>query len=276
VIIGLDTKDGAEHALYDPRINLPIDEAMVLNIMANGVIELIECRMNGTKAEVVNGRRRVRHAREANKRLKKMGSDPIKVGFTLKRGDDARLFGIAVSANEHREDDTPMAKAEKLQRLLDLGASEDDAAIAFGVTKVAVKQWLKLLDLSAYVKKLVDKRQISASAAAKFADLDHDEQKAAVDKLIEESGGKKPTTKKAASAGKQAKGDEGHVAPGKRVIKKVIENAQHPVNEGTLTADEIKLLRWVIGDIGANAIKGLTALTQDQEEEEEEEEGGSE
>ena len=273
-IIGLDTNDGPEHPLYDPRIKLPIKEEMVLNIMAYGVLEPIQVRMNGTHSEVVDGRQRVRHAREANKRLKRMGSDEVRVPLLVKRGDDGRLFGIAVSSNEHRVDDTPMAKADKLRRYLDLGNNEDDASIAFGVTKVAIKQWLKLLDLSAYVKNKVDKHEISASAAAKFSELTHDEQREQVDKLIAESGGKKPSTKKAGAAGNKAKGGEGYDAPGKRMIKKVIANA-----EGTdiLTVDETKLLRWVMGEIGPASIKGLTGLMADPEpEEEEEEEEGDE
>lgn len=268
-IIGLDTKDGEEHPLYDPRIKLPISEPMVLNLMAFGILEPIEIRMNGAVAEVVNGRRRVRHAREANKRLKKMGSDEIRVPCTIKRGDDGHLFGISVSANEHREDDTPMAKAEKAQRMLDLGKTEDDVAVAFGVTKVAVKQWLKLLELSAYVRKLVDKRAISASAAAKFADLGHDEQKEAVDKLLAESGGKATTKKAKTAAKKKAKGDEAaYDAPGKRMIRKVLINNE---SDEALDEGQTKILKWVLGEIGPTSIKGLSGLMVDPDEETEEE-----
>jgi ParB family chromosome partitioning protein len=277
VIIGLDTKDGPEHPLYDPRIKLPLDEAMVLNIMTYGVLETVIARKNGVYAEVIDGRRRVMHAREANKRLKKMGSDTLTVRTDMKRGDDGHVFGMSVSTNEQRLDDTPMAKAQKLQRMLDLGKTEEECAIAFGVTKVAVKQWLKLLDLSAYVRGKVDKAEISASAAAKFSDLSHDEQKEAVDKLIKETGGK-ATAKKAGTAGKKAKGnDNAYDAPGKRVLKRVIENAQTVKElDGILTEDEIKILRWVIGDLGAGSIKGLTKLMEEYEDAPDSEDGDDE
>jgi ParB family chromosome partitioning protein len=272
-IIGLDTKDGPEHPLYDPRIKLPLKEEMVLNIMHLGVFEPVLVRKNGAQVEVVDGRRRVMHAREANARLKKAGSEGLLVPTVSKRGDDGHVFSISVSANEQRLDDTPMAKADKLRRMLDLGKSEDDAAVAFGVSKVAIKQWLKLLDLSAYVKNKVDKAEISASAAAKFADLSHDEQKEAVDKLIKETSGAggKATAKKASTASKKAKGNENaYDLPGKRTIKKVIENSKLEGNEKILSEDQIKVLRWVIGDLGPASIKGLTGLMEDAEEAEEE------
>jgi ParB family chromosome partitioning protein len=268
-IIGLDTKDGVEHPLYDPRIELPLDEDMVLNIMVYGVLEPVLVRKNGAQVEVIDGRRRVMHAREANKRLKKAGSEELRVPTISKRGDDGHVFGMAVSANEQRLDDSPMAKANKLRRMLDLGKSEDEAAIAFGVSKVAVKQWLKLLDLSAYVRNKVDRAEISASAAAKFADLSHDEQEKAVDKLIKETGGK-ATTKKATTAGKKAKGNENaYDIPGKRIIKKVIENAKLDGNADVLSEDQVKILRWVIGDLGPASIKGLVGLMADVEASEE-------
>jgi ParB family chromosome partitioning protein len=268
-IIGLDTKDGPEHPLYDPRIHLPLNEDMVLNIMHYGVLEPILIRKNGASAEVIDGRRRVMHAREANARLKKAGSEELRIPTISKRGDDGHVFGMAISTNEQRLDDTPMAKANKLRRMLDLGKSEDDAAVAFGVSKVAVKQWLKLLDLSAYVKNKVDKAEISASAAAKFADLSHDEQKEAVDKLIGSTGGK-ATAKKASTASKKAKGnDNAYDLPGKRTIKKVIENAKLENNADVLSEDQVKILRWVIGDLGPASIKGLTGLMEDAAEESE-------
>lgn len=78
-IIGLDTKDGPEHPLYDERIFLPIDEAMVRNIRAFGVIEAINVRKNGPNVEVVDGRQRVRHARIASQRNVEEGLPPILV-----------------------------------------------------------------------------------------------------------------------------------------------------------------------------------------------------
>jgi hypothetical protein len=55
------------------------------------------------------------------------------------------------------------------------------------------------------------------------------------------------------------------------VIKKVLE-----VNEEqeVLSADAVKILRWAIGEIGSNSIKGLNGLINYEEPEEEEEDEG--
>lgn len=261
VIIGIDTDDGSEHPLYDDRIKLPLDEALVLNIMAHGVLETVSVRKNGDAPEVVYGRQRVRAAREANKRLKKQGSKPIKIPVSVRRGKDTQMFGVMVSENEHRRDDGPLEKAEKLRRYLDMGGTEEEAAIDFGVTPTSIRNWLKLLDLEASVRKAVEKGIISASAAGKLAPLSREEQKAALAEVIEKSGGK-ATTKAAGGAVKKAKGEEAHTAPGKRLIRKVVAIHGELVADGEegLPEDFIRGVRWAIGELSESSIKGLTAI----------------
>ncbi|WYX51237.1 hypothetical protein WJ977_00655 [Achromobacter xylosoxidans] len=69
------------HSLYDERIQLPLDEAITLNIMALGVREpiLVWKDPETGKVLVVDGRQRVRHAIEANRRLAERGEPPILV-----------------------------------------------------------------------------------------------------------------------------------------------------------------------------------------------------
>src|ERR1700743_1127639 len=56
--------------LYDERVDLPVDEALVDSIVDQGVLEAILVRKNPEtgKTEVVNGRQRGRATVEANKR----------------------------------------------------------------------------------------------------------------------------------------------------------------------------------------------------------------
>ena len=63
------------HPLYDERIHLPLDESMILNIMDQGVLEpIIVWKDPETGLScVVDGRQRVRHTVEANKRLAAAG-----------------------------------------------------------------------------------------------------------------------------------------------------------------------------------------------------------
>lgn len=226
VIIGVDTKDGVEHELYDERAFLPLDESMVLSIMDMGVQESITVRKNGAtgKAEVVNGRRRVLHAREANKRLKKAGDPLVMVPAILTSGSEERMQAKAIALNEIRTDDPMMVKVAKCERLLERNGNDyKAAAIAFGVTTAAIKNWMKVSELAAPVKKAIDRGDISASAAAQLHSL---EKEAQVKKLGELTEGAKKKGKKKAStkAAKSAAGKSTTI--GKRVLKKLIEDEE--------------------------------------------------
>ncbi|EPK0926165.1 hypothetical protein L9208_005111, partial [Klebsiella aerogenes] len=76
------------HPLYDERIHLPINEPMVLNIMDQGVLEPIIVWKDPETGRscVVDGRQRVRHTIEANKRLAKEGKPLLMVPAVTKRG----------------------------------------------------------------------------------------------------------------------------------------------------------------------------------------------
>ena len=63
--------------LFDNRALLALREEMVESIMAHGVLQDVICEKRGTAGPiVVDGRQRVLHAREANKRLRRAGNDP--------------------------------------------------------------------------------------------------------------------------------------------------------------------------------------------------------
>lgn len=180
IIIGLDTKDDARHPLYDERIKLPLAETMVLNVAHNGVIEPVIVRKNGDRVEVVDGRQRVRAAREANKRLKKEGAALIEVPVVVRRGDDGGMLGVMISANENRVDDGVPVKLQKLQRFMALGKNEKDASIAFGVELQTIKGWLALLEAGPEVKQALASKTLSQSAAIRIAKLPREQQSEAV------------------------------------------------------------------------------------------------
>ncbi len=180
-----------KHPLYDPRVNKPIDENLVKNIRMYGVIEPVIVRRNGeTKdgkaiMEVIAGRQRVRCAREANKLLKEAGETPVLVPAIVKRGDDQRLFGVLVSENEMRSGDSTMEKAKKLQRYLDMGGDENEAATTFGVTRTTIRNYLALLDCDKAVQKAVDDGLITPSLAiSEFSKMSREEQKEALAKVL--------------------------------------------------------------------------------------------
>lgn len=180
-----------DHPLFDERVNLPLDEALVRNIMVNGVVSPVVVRLNGKRkdgsaiVEVVDGRQRVRAAVEANKRLAAEGKQTILVPTVRRRGEAADLFGVMVSTNELRKNDSALIKARKLQRYLAMGRSEEEAAVAFGVTKATIDNMLKLLELDPKVQKVVERENIPLNVAKELSALPQEEQPAALDKLIE-------------------------------------------------------------------------------------------
>jgi len=225
-IIGLDTKDGPDHELWDERIKLPLEESMVVNIMAIGVKETCLIRHNKAagRYEVVDGRRRVMHAREANKRLKKAGEELVYVPCMLEAGDETHMQGVAISLNEIRKDDDTLVKAEKCMRLLQRNGNDYKAAAnRFGVSVAAIKNWAKVAELTPKVKKAVAAGEISASAAAELHGLEKEAQISKLDKLIgaaKASGRKKATT---ASAKKEA---GKRTAVPKRVLLKLVQDEE--------------------------------------------------
>lgn len=173
--------------LFDERTRAPVNERLVNNIMykRQGVLEPIIVRKVGGSPYVVDGRQRVKAAREANKRLKEAGSEPLLVPAINWRGDDQASMDVMISTNEHRLEDSVLVKAQKLGRYLNQGGTNADAAVAFGVSLGTVSNWLKLLELDDKVKKLVESGRLSATAAAELHDLPRNEQVAKAKELAD-------------------------------------------------------------------------------------------
>jgi len=258
-IIGLDTKDGPEHPLYDERINLPIDEAMVRNIQAFGVLEPVLVRKDGSFVDVVDGRQRVRHARLASERNVAAGLPEILVpAQSPMKATDATAVGVMVSANTFRRDDDPLTRAKKASRMLALGATEAEIATSFGITKGAVRNLLSLLDLAPKVQKAVEAEKVPFTAAIQLADLPREEQVAKLDEMIAAgavsvSEAKRQRQARAAGADVEPRTKR----PGLSTLRKVAENEEFTA---ALSDDAKAILQWVIGnESAAKRVKGLTA-----------------
>jgi ParB family chromosome partitioning protein len=195
--------------LYDERVHLPVSESLVLNMLhapdgvPQGVLEPVTVARNQEtgKIEVVVGRQRVKAAREANRRLKKKGLEPIRVPAMVRRTNSHGAMGILISENEHRQDDTPLGRAKKAQRYLDLGRDEAEIAVLFGISVTSVKNLLSLLDAPAAVRHAVEAGKITASEGYKLAKLDPEEAKSKVTELVENAP-RAPGKKRRGNAGK--------------------------------------------------------------------------
>lgn len=261
-IIGRDTKHKeGEHPLYDERAKRDPSESRVRNIRTYGVLEAVKIRKNGKHdsgplagqdvLEVIDGRGRVIDCREAAKRAKKAGEDPVRLKVEFKKTDEDTQVGIMISMNELREGDTPMNRARKADRILSNGQSVANVANMFGVTRQAISQWRQLMSLSKKVQKAVDTDKLSASAALTLKKLSHDEQDAALAELIASSNGKRPT-----AAAVRGKVDNGYVPKLNR--KLAVKVTEEEAFMESLSDDCGALIRFLAGD--QKALKSVPGL----------------
>lgn len=280
VVIGVDTRDTEAHALYDARAMKPISDEFVDNVIMLGVMENIRVTKSETgKAVVVYGRRRTLAARKANEIIRKSGKSDafiakyggprelirIKADVAPRGTSDAELALQAGSENAIRLEENLLEKAARVHKILGLLPAkmpEPDkyrqVAVHFGVSETAIRQWLKVVEAAAVVRRAVADGTISATAAVKIAAAGTPaEQTEALEKLLAGEG--KPTAAKAERAAgktKRAKkvkdGEAAPKGPGrsKRAIKKVLaaisDNRLRMPREHKEVADMVLL--WALGD----------------------------
>ncbi len=263
-IIGVDTDDGPEHQLWDERVRLPLDKNMVANIMALGVREPVVVVVQGKDksriAAVVDGRRRVLHAREANKRLVEKGEPPLQIPVIAEKGmSEQEQTLLSASLNEIRLDDGIMTKAAKAARMKARGSSAQEIALAFGVNNQTVDLWLNINGLTDVVKKAVADGRLKPTAAGQLASLTPEKQKETLAELLAEAAnGEKPTVDRVKGKVKSKKnGGMTPVVdvPQRRVLRRVVENGAEVLSEEFLMG-----VRFAIGDLNPKSVKGLTAL----------------
>lgn len=229
------------HPLYDSRVELPPDENMVLNIALHGVLEPILIRKNGTAIEVVAGRSRTKATLEANRRLKAEGKPTLLIPALIKGGTDADLFGILVSENEIRHEDSMINKGEKARKLLNLGRSMQEIALIFGVSRQSVENWLNVQQLPEQIKTAIVNNELSATAAIQLAGYSRDEQVERFEGIKKQ--GAKPTVKNMQSA---ANSEDNKPQP-KMKTRKEIESELVLIDGSDYERGYNDALLWVLG-----------------------------
>lgn len=273
IIIGLDTDDGPEHPLYDERIKLPLDEKMVLNIAALGVqVPVLTQKLDDGRIVVLDGRQRVRHAREANARAARAGGEWMRVPVAApKRADTGRAVSVMISANEFRTDDDVVTKAKKARRLQeDFGMKPAEIATLYKVSDQAVRGWLKLGEADDSLLEQVQAGAISATAAGHMAALPQEAQKVKAAEIKEKAKtapkskngkSKKVTVKSARTEAKVTKAPEGDFIepPSRRVLRKLVEDGKASgINE-----DFLKGVAFCLGEMRPDRVAGLKAFTEE-------------
>lgn len=231
------------HPLYDERIHLPIDEAMVLNIMDQGVLEpvLVWKDPESGKVCVIDGRQRVRHSLLANERLLAEGKEPVQVPGIAKRGSAVRMSQFMISANEIRRADTPLGRAKKMAALLERGHDEQDLGLLFGCSAQTVKATLALLDCTQAVQDAVESGQVTVTQARQMAGMSPDEQRQTVKEMAAAGSGVSGHERAKRQREVLQSKDPASARPRmktRKEIGKALESAEGPYADA---------LRWVLG-----------------------------
>ncbi len=260
-----------KHPLYDERAFGPVDEALVLNIMANGVLQPIIFRteeMNGKNvAVVIAGRQRVKAAREANKRLAAKGEPLRMVPAVRRKSNDHDTIGFMVSENELRKNDDMLIKASKARRMMEeYSYSEEKCALMFGVSVATLRRYMAIDEATPEVRSAFVAGELPAGAAVELAKLQPADQREAVAnmKANGKAGKKKHQgAEKAARETAKAKGappvkEREHL----RSIKQVRALVDYLNEEVPCARDRpqhetvLVVLRWVMGG-GPEELTGL-------------------
>ena len=145
---------------YQPRTGMDPERLQELadSIRAQGLIQPIVVRaVAATKTakagyEIIAGERRWRAAQLAGL---------TEVPVVLREADDRSVIAMALIENIQREDLNPLEEAQALSRLIDeFGLTHQQAAEAVGRSRASVSNLLRLLELPAGIRALLEAHQL--------------------------------------------------------------------------------------------------------------------
>lgn len=178
--------DDPEAPLYDERVTLPVDPAAVANFRAYGVILPCVGRRDGDKVVILDGKQRVKIAREASAINRACGQPPLRLPVVLRDDDDREALAVAESANAIRWGDSVLAKARKVQRLVTMGYQQKEVARIFGASTSSVSIWLSLLRLDPGLQAMLERGDLRFVDAVRLARLPREHQAAELQQLDED------------------------------------------------------------------------------------------
>ncbi len=150
---------------FQPRRTMDDDKLRELaeSIKAQGVVQPVVVRplAGGTggkdRYEIVAGERRWRATQLAGL---------IEIPAVVRQLDDRTVVAMALIENIQREDLNPLEEAQALQRLIDeFDLTHAAAAAAVGRSRAAVSNLLRLLELPAAIRELVESRALEMGHA---------------------------------------------------------------------------------------------------------------
>jgi ParB family chromosome partitioning protein len=121
---------------------------LAASVKANGIVQPLIVRRNGSGYTIVAGERRYRAARMAG--LTQVPS------VIMDDVDDVRMLELALVENIHREDLNPLELAEAYDRLIrQCGLTQNQLAEQVGRSRAAVANHLRLLSLPESIKRMI-------------------------------------------------------------------------------------------------------------------------
>lgn len=235
-----------KHPLYDERVDLPVNESVVLSIMMTGVRQPIQVWKDPESGDVIvlDGKQRVKNTLEANKRLKKAGELPKQIPAIALKGNSQHALGTMALLNEGRQDTTPLGKARLGERLMNAGYDETQVGTLLHLKAGTLKNYLSLLTCSSVVKNAVESGNLAPSLAYRLAKLEPAEQKTQLAKMLKAAEGVEGHRRRGKRM-KEATGDAGPKMRSKKEIKTMI--AALAERFGATAQGTIDLLEWVLG-----------------------------
>ncbi len=157
--------DLLQRGRYQPRLDMRQEslEELADSIRAQGVVQPIVVRAlaaagsDGARFEIIAGERRWRAAQIAGLQ---------EIPAVVRDVPDEAAVAMSLIENIQRENLNPLEEARALERLIgEFDMTHQQAADAVGRSRTAVTNLLRLLDLSADVKTLVEKRELEMGHA---------------------------------------------------------------------------------------------------------------
>jgi ParB family chromosome partitioning protein len=159
--------DRIQPGKYQPRKTMDPErlQELAASIKAQGLIQPIVVRaVAGGRFEIIAGERRWRAAQLANL---------SEIPALVRDVPDQAVMAMALIENIQREELTPLEEAFALQRLInEFKFTHQQTADALGRSRAAISNLLRLLDLPAEIKRLLEQRQLDMGHARALLTLE--------------------------------------------------------------------------------------------------------
>lgn len=154
-------------------------QSLADSIRAQGLIQPIVLRRRSGEYELIAGERRWRAAQMAGL---------AQIPAIIREIDDTQAAALALIENLQREDLNPIEQAEAMRRLIhEFSMTHQQVADVLGISRPVVSNALRLLDLAAPVRAMLEQQQLDAGHARTLGALPVDQQIELAEKIVAKS-----------------------------------------------------------------------------------------